>query len=66
MAKHNLRSLFKAVGQILVSDDPAEGLESLAQEVRAEAKTDLGEYRPQLAGDGKGPAIEVEAEEVKE
>jgi hypothetical protein len=64
MAKHNLKSLLKGLGQILVSDDPAEGLETLADEVRQEAKKDLGEYKPELPGDGKPPALVVEGEEV--
>ncbi len=66
MSKHNLRSLLKGLGQILVSDNPEEGLETLAEEVRQEAKTDLGEYKAQQVGQGKPPPIDVKGEEAKE
>lgn len=66
MAKHNLKSLLKSLGQILVSDEPADALESLAEEVRAEAKAELGTYKPELPGQGKAPSIEAKGEEVKE
>jgi hypothetical protein len=66
MAKHNLKSLLKGIGQILVSDDPSAGLESLAEEVRQEAKAELGDYKPEQPGKGKPPPIETTAEPVKE
>jgi hypothetical protein len=49
-----------------VSDDPSAGLESLAEEVRQEAKAELGDYKPEQPGKGKPPPIETTAEPVKE
>ena len=58
--------MLRTLGQILVSDEPEEGLEQLANEVRQEAKTDLGEYKPEQVGEGKAPPLIVEGEEVKD
>jgi hypothetical protein len=58
--------MLKTVGQILVSDDPAEGLSTLAEEVRQEAKADLGNYKPEQVGEGKAPSIDTTAEVVDE
>lgn len=59
MAKHTISSLWAAMKQIALSDNPEEGAEALLEDIRQEAKKEVGEYQPGHVM----PAIDTEGEE---